>query len=85
MLTPADTSRRAVPHRVRGLRDLMLSKNFLVRERWRAQIRWEAFDAANTPYFQVPNEVVGNGSFGVINSTSANSRRIMQFGAKLYW
>ena len=65
--------------------DMMLSKNFLVRERWRAQIRWEAFDATNTPYFQVPNESVGNGSFGIINSVSATSRRIMQLGAKLYW
>ena len=65
--------------------DMMLSRNFVVHEHWRGQVRWEAFDALNTPFFQVPNEVVGQGSFGIINSTSASSRRIMQFGAKLYW
>ncbi len=65
--------------------DAMLSKNFLIKERFRAQVRWEAFDALNTPAFQVPNEGVGGGSFGIITSTTANSRRIMQFGAKLYW
>ena len=63
--------------------DVMLAKNFIVKERWRAQVRWEAFNFTNTPNWNLPNESLGNGQFGLI--TGASSRRIMQLGAKLYW
>jgi hypothetical protein len=63
--------------------DSMLAKNFYVGERWRAQFRWETFNSLNTPQFVLPNDVLGGTSFGII--TNATSRRIMQFGLKLYW
>ena len=63
--------------------DLMLAKNFTVRERWRAQFRWEAFNFTNTPAWGLPNESLGAGQFGII--TGASGRRIMQLGAKVYW
>jgi hypothetical protein len=63
--------------------DGMLSKSFVFLERYRAQIRWEAFNAANTPYFDLPQQSAGAGGFGVV--TSAGNRRIMQMGLKLYW
>jgi hypothetical protein len=61
----------------------MVAKNFIVRERWHAQFRWEAFNFTNTPSWNYPTEAVGNGQFGLI--TGASGRRIMQLGAKLYW
>jgi hypothetical protein len=62
---------------------MMLAKNFVVRERYRAQIRWEAFNFSNTPTWGYPTEALGNGEFGLI--TGASGRRIQQIGAKVYW
>jgi len=63
--------------------DTLLAKNFQITERWRAQLRWEAFNALNTPEFDLPNQSLGGGGFGLV--TGAGSRRIMQMGLKLYW
>jgi hypothetical protein len=63
--------------------DTMLAKNFSIRERARAQFRWETFNTTNTPYWGLPATTIGGGNLGVI--TSAASRRIMQFGLKIYW
>ena len=63
--------------------DTMLSKSFAFAERFRAQFRWEMFNALNTPYFDLPAQDLGAGNFGII--TSAGNRRIMQAGLKLYW
>lgn len=63
--------------------DAMLAKNFTIGERWRAQFRWEAFNALNSPEFANPNDQLGGGGFGIV--TSAGGRRIMQLGLKLYW
>ena len=63
--------------------DLMVAKNFQVRENWRAQFRWEMFNFTNTPAFDLPAQTVGTGAFGWV--TSAGARRIMQLGMKLYW
>lgn len=63
--------------------DSMLAKNFQFRERYRMQFRWEVFNAANTPYFELPQQSLGAGGFGLV--TSAGNRRIMQMGLKLYW
>lgn len=63
--------------------DAMLARNIGVGERWRAQLRWEAFNLANTPRWGTPNDTVGGASLGTI--TSAGGRRILQLGAKIYW
>jgi hypothetical protein len=69
--------------------DVMLAKNFIIRERIRAQFRWEAFDVSNTPFFGfLPANTglvntLGTASFGVLQALSGN--RQMQLGLKLYW
>lgn len=63
--------------------DAMLAKSFRIKERIRAQLRWELFDATNTPRFLLPEQNLGAGNFGII--TTATGRRIMQFGLKLNW
>lgn len=71
--------------------DMMVGKNFRYKERYRAQFRWEMLDAFNTPAFDnigrwpSPSQTVGAGNFGIVTQANALSRRIMQFGLKLYW
>jgi len=62
--------------------DTMLAKNFYVKETWRAQFRWEMFNMTNTPVWGLPATSLGGPNFGII--TTASSRRIMQFGLKIY-
>ena len=38
--------------------DLAMMKNFLIRERFKLQFRWEAFNATNTPKFSVLGDVL---------------------------
>ena len=63
----------------------MLAKSFRWSERWRAQFRWEMYDAFNTPRFQLPATAWGGGNFGIVSATEPDSRRIMQLGLKLYF
>jgi hypothetical protein len=63
--------------------DSMLAKTFAIREKFRAQFRWETLNTFNTPNWGVPSTQLGAGTFGIV--TSAGGRRIMQFGLKLYW
>jgi hypothetical protein len=88
--TPARFKHGSVSRTVPGLLapgsvnfDTLIAKNFQITERWRAQFRWESFNTFNTPEFNLPNQVLGGGGFGVV--TGAGSRRIMQMGLKLYW
>ena len=55
----------------------MLAKTFVIRERFRAQFRWEALNMMNTPAWGQPSTVLGNASFGAV--INAGSRRIMQW------
>ena len=63
--------------------DTLVAKNFYFAERWRVQFRWEMFNLTNTPVWAQPASAFGAGNFGI--SASASSRRVMQFGLKLYW
>ena len=63
--------------------DLSLNKIFAVTERFRFQIRWEAFNAANHPYFANPGTNPTAPGYGQI--TSSSGERLMQLGAKLNW
>jgi hypothetical protein len=63
--------------------DTGLFKNFVFKERYRLQFRWEAFNALNTPQFGLPGSVLGTGTFGV--AEAGNSKREMQVAAKLYF
>jgi hypothetical protein len=59
----------------------MLAKTFVIRERFRAQFRWEVLNMTNTPAWGQPANTLGNANFGVV--TGAGGRRIMQLGLKL--
>jgi len=63
--------------------DSLVAKNFRAGERWRVQYRWETFNTFNTPEFNLPNQTLLGGGFGLV--TGAGGRRIMQMGLKLYW
>lgn len=61
--------------------DFSVLKNFVVKERIRAQFRTEFFNFTNTPYFGAPGLSVGTPTFGKI--TSAADPRIVQLGLKV--
>ncbi|MBV8905278.1 MAG: hypothetical protein JOZ22_16745, partial [Acidobacteriia bacterium] len=84
--------------------DMSLYKNIPVKERFRAQLRLEAYNAFNhtewgtvntTALFNtagqlinLPTQLGGTGGrfgFGTENSIRANSQRILQVGAKVYF
>lgn len=64
--------------------DLSLLKNVRFNERFRAEFRWESFNAFNHPSFASPTSVVDNPRFGRVFSTQLDPR-VNQFGLKLYW
>ena len=61
--------------------DLSLSKEFKIREDKVLQVRAETFNAFNHQRFAFPDTGSGDGTFGTVNSTTNNFRR-MQFGAR---
>jgi hypothetical protein len=61
--------------------DASLSKQFTIHEGMLLQVRAEAFNVANRQRFAIPDLGSGDGSFGIVNSTTNNYRR-MQFGAR---
>jgi hypothetical protein len=65
--------------------DLGISRMFPIKERFQFELRGEAFNATNTPYFAVPGNNVSNGNFGEITSTfgSASDSRVLRFTGKL--
>ncbi|MGH9558398.1 MAG: carboxypeptidase regulatory-like domain-containing protein [Bryobacteraceae bacterium] len=71
--------------------DLSLRKTIPLGERWRAELRVEAFNLLNRANFSTPNIVVftsatapPSGTAGLITSTATSSRQ-MQFALKLIW
>ena len=63
--------------------DLALMKNIPFHDRYRLQLRWEAFNALNRTHFGLPQNDPSAGAFGQI--VSAGPARVMQLGAKLDW
>ena len=64
--------------------DLSVLKNTQIFEGLKAQFRFEAVNAFNTPVFRAPNTQVGNPNFGRITS-QANFARIVQLSVRLMW
>ncbi len=64
--------------------DSSLSKTFNVTERVNLQLRVDVFNTFNHANFQAPDSGVGDGSEGVVTSTSVDNRR-MQFGLRLHF
>lgn len=63
--------------------NLSLFKNFHFTERWRLQVRGEAFNFVNHPNPSNPTTGITSSLYGKI--TSFHDPRIIQFGAKLYF
>ncbi|MGH9338973.1 MAG: TonB-dependent receptor domain-containing protein [Acidobacteriota bacterium] len=61
--------------------DLAALKSFQVTEDVRVQFRFEAFNATNTPHFNLPGNNLGTRNFGRI--TGAGRPRNLQFGLKI--
>ncbi len=64
--------------------DLGVHKNFQISERFRLELRGEAFNAFNNVNFNAPNSTSTNASFGVI-STVRVPPRIVQLAGKFIW
>ena len=58
-------------------------KEIRVVERARLQLRLEAFNALNHPYFTDVNSTLGNAAFGQVNGVA--TQRYLQVGAKVIW
>jgi hypothetical protein len=54
--------------------DLSFSKEFVIREGMKLQIRGEFFNFTNTPRFNVPNTAFGDSQFGQVTSTLGSPR-----------
>ena len=63
--------------------NLGLYKNFKAGEKWKAQLRGEAFNAFNHPRFDAPNTNPGSSSFGVVTPVQLNQPRTLQLALKL--
>ena len=80
---PGNAPRHFSQLRGDGIRnvDMSLSKEFKVGEDKALQIRVEMFNVANHQRFAFPDAFFQDGSFGNVNQTTNNYRR-MQFGAR---
>jgi hypothetical protein len=63
--------------------DLALEKYFLLNEKLRLQLRAEAFDVFNHPFFTNPDTGLGDSNFGLISG--AFQPRELQAAVKVIW
>ena len=61
--------------------DLSLSKEFVIREGMKLQIRGEFFNFTNTPRFAIPSTTLTDSQFGLVTSTLGQPRQV-QFGVR---
>ena len=61
--------------------DASIFKRFALTERFKAELRADAFNATNSPKFNNPNGTLGNAQFGQV--VSAFGERLVRFGARL--
>ena len=63
--------------------NVSLAKSFRIREAFRADFRWEAFNVFNRHNFGAGNTSLDGNTFGLVNSASGS--RDMQIALKIYW
>ena len=64
--------------------DLSIFRQFPITERFRAEFRFEMFNATNTPVWGIPVTSLEAPNFGTVTSI-ANTNRQLQFALKLYF
>jgi outer membrane receptor protein involved in Fe transport len=64
--------------------DLSLFRQFPIRERFRMEFRFEAFNVTNTPIWAVPVSSLEASNFGSVTHTASTPRQL-QFGLKFYF
>ncbi|MBI1353132.1 MAG: carboxypeptidase regulatory-like domain-containing protein [Acidobacteria bacterium] len=64
--------------------NISLAKTFAVTEKFRLDLRGEAFNLLNRTVFSVGSTNINSNTFGVVTS-QVNQPRSMQIGLKLYW
>jgi hypothetical protein len=64
--------------------DFSLYKTFLITERFKLNLKGEAYNLTNTPTFDVPGRDVTSQTFGVVSATALNPRpRAVQLSMRL--
>ena len=64
--------------------DFSLYKNFALLEKFKVQLKGEAYNLTNTPTFDVPNRDINAQNFGTVTSTALNPRpRSVQLSVRL--
>jgi hypothetical protein len=63
--------------------DVAIMKNFIIRERWKAQLRGEFFNITNTPQFGRADTNIASGSFGSVGGTTNVGPRNVQLSLKV--
>jgi hypothetical protein len=83
---------RTLPSRIDGIRterpaqlDLSVFKTFALPSKLQLQVRIEAFNAWNTPWFGNANTSVNAAAFGTVTPTQANDPRNIQIGLRLFF
>jgi len=77
--TRMDTVRTERPMQL----DFSIFKGFRLPGKMQLQIRAEAFNAFNTPWFGAPNATWNNAAFGIVAPTQTNDPRNIQLGVRL--
>jgi hypothetical protein len=67
--------------------NMMLSKNWYYKEKYRAQLRCEAIDLFNTPQLGLPGQGFSptGTNIGAITSSDGFTRRVFEFALKIYF
>jgi hypothetical protein len=88
----SDYERRTLPDRFPNLRNptkpqlnVALEKTFNFGERYKFQLRGEAFNVTNTPIRPGPNTDFGSSDFGKLPKTQNNWPRVLQVAGKIYF
>ena len=68
---------------MRPIHNFSLFKTVPIHESWRAEFRWEVFNAFNSPIYNGPNTSVTSPLFGVVLRDQWNNPRSMQFALRI--